>query len=1041
MKNQYSKIKVIAGLFWMFCLIPLQATESSATNAFTGNDSTQLQQGVTVKGFIRDGATKSPVLGAKVQTKDQKFSAISNEDGSFSINIPKYINLLYISAPDYSVIEYPLRGKSNIEVSLYATVLPLRDQTALTVDAQLQSVLGSDVRVIKHSGAPAIGASMFIRGYNSLNAGAQPLIVIDGVIFDNQYDRATIHQGFILNPLSNISPEDVESIQVIKDGTATYGSKGGNGVLLINTKRGEDQVTKITVSSVFGVNEKPRSIPVMNANQFRVYISDMFKGAANGAEFISTLPFLNDNTAYYDYARYHNDNNWSNDIYSKGATQSYDVNVSGGDNVALYNLSMGYADSKSPLISNDFSRFKTRFNADVNLTDKFKFSFDLLYSQNDRNLRDDGFSELPAGLITSPSALALIKAPFLIPYEQSNGFITSDLSDADFLDIANPLSIINKAVGISEQNYLNISIRPKYSFTNSLQLCGLINYSQNTLYEKYFRPDAGVADLVLIDEEETLKSFVKGQNTKQISMSANIFLNWKKQLNFQTYDFTGGFRFYDDSYKGEFGSGYNTPTDLNPNLSKDLKFRQTTGYDDRWRSFSWYINGEYNLYSKYFLSGVVTADASSRFGKEADMMKFAGAHWGIFPSINAAWLVSSEDFMSNLSAINALKLRLGYGLTGNDNMPAASTTTYFSSIKFINEYTGKIITNIGNTKLKPETVEKTNVGIDLNMFDNRLSVSADVFHHVTRDLLTLKQFKYISGMDSYWVNDGKMQNNGFDLSVNAKVLVLKGFQWEIGGSIAHYKNKILELPESENINSIYGAEIKTVPGQPVGLFYGYKTLGVFATTQEATAAGLKIANSTGLGYLPFTAGDMHFADLNEDNIIDDRDKDIIGDPNPDFTGSFNTQITYKRLSVSALFTYSYGNDVYNYVRSQLEAGSSLYNQSSALLNRWVSEGQKTSIPKSSYGDVMANGRFSDRWIEDGSYLRFKTLTLAYDVPVNFVFLSGFTISASVNNLLTFTKYLGVDPEFSVSNSVLYQGIDAGLLPQGKSFFVGLKLNL
>jgi hypothetical protein len=332
----------------------------------------------------------------------------------------------------------------------------------------------------------------------------------------------------------------------------------------------------------------------------------------------------------------------------------------------------------------------------------------------------------------------------------------------------------------------------------------------------------------------------------------------------------------------------------------------------------------------------------------------------------------------------------------------------------------------------------------LNLLNNRLSLSADIYHHITRDLLGLRQLSYLSGLDSYWSNEGKLQNNGIEFSVNAKVIAIKNFQWELGGSIAHYKNKILELPGGDYTTSIYGGEVKTMVGQPAGVFYGYKTLGVFADTKEATAANLKIVNAMGTGYTSFAAGDMHFANLyndNNNNIIDEKDKTIIGDPNPDFTGSFNTRFVYKNLSLTALFTYSYGNDVYNYVRSQLESGSNFYNQSSALQNRWVSEGQQTSVPRSSYGDVMGNSRFSDRWIEDGSYLRFKSLTLAYDVPVKSTFLSGFTIWASANNLLTFTKYLGANPEFSIGNSVLYQGIDAGLLPQGRSCFVGLKLNL
>jgi TonB-linked SusC/RagA family outer membrane protein len=996
----------------------------------------------TIKGVVRDAATRSPLLGAKVQSKDRQYSAMTDEEGRFSIQIPEYLNQLQISAPDYSEQEYPLHGETETNALLYRSLTPLRNPSALTADGEIQSTLGGDVRVITHSGAPAIGASLFIRGYNSLNAGSQPLLVIDGAIFDNQYDRASIHDGFILNPLSNISMDDIESIQTLKDGASLYGAKGGNGVLLIKTKRGKDPVTRITASLTAGYNERPQATPLLDAGQFRVYVSDILKDFVGDPAYLSSYSFLNDNPDYYDYPRYHNNNDWNNDVYRSGTTQSYHVDVSGGDDVALYHLSMGYADANSTLKANDFTRFNARFNADIDLSSRFGFAFDLSYSQTDRNLRDDGFSET-SGLITSPSVLSLIKAPFLIPYEYSNsGHITSALSDADFLSVANPVAIIEKGVGESSQNYLSLSARPSFRFNDALKLSGAFNYSLNNLFEKYFRPDAGVAEVSLLNVNGVSRNFVKAQNAKQISLAADMYLNWNKQYAIHRLNLTGGARFLSDSYKGEYGSGHNTASDLDHNLNGSLAYRYTTGYDDRWRSFSWYALAGYSLYDKYSLEAAVSADASSRFGKDADLPEIAGVRWGVFPSVNASWLVSSENFMRAVPFVNLLKIRLGYGFSGNDNIPVASALTYFSSVRYINEYTGKTLVNIGNSSLKMETVEKQNAGIDLNVFNNRISVSADVFHHITSDLLTLKQFKSIAGKDSYWANGGKLENRGYELSLNLKALVLRNFQWELGGSLAHYKNRILELPDGDYTTSIYDGEVKTSVGQPAGLFYGYKTGGVFATTQEASEADLKILHYTGVGYTPFTAGDIRFADLHRDNIIDEKDKTVIGDPNPDFTGSFNTRIAYRHLSLNALFTFSSGNDVYNYVRSQLEAGKNQYNQSAAMQNRWLNEGQRTSIPKSnSYGDPMGNSRFSDRWIEDGSYLRFKSLTIAYEVPVNWIFLSEFTVWASANNLWTYSKYLGADPEFSAGNSILYQGIDAGLLSQGRSFFIGLKLNL
>lgn len=1037
----------------LFCLLllttfPLIAQDNGEVEPVVEKVTIETINLLTVEGRVLDATSKTPLLGARVQSKDQKYSAMTNEEGRFSIKVPEYLTLLVVTAPDYDSLEYPLQSKSEIEIGLFPALEPVRNWSSVTIDSEIPFLSGGGVRTITRSGAPGIGSAMFIRGYNSLNAGSQPLIVLDGAIYDNQYDRVSIHDGFTINPLATLSVEDIESIQILKDGTSLYGSKGGNGVLLINTKRGKDQVTAITVSMMAGYNERPKTTPVLNADQFRVYVSDIIKDNVRDPVYLSSLPFLNDDPDYYDYLRYHNSNDWSKDVYRNSLTQSYNVGVSGGDDVALYNLSVGFANANSTLKENDFTRFNARFNADIDLTSRIKISFDLALAQTDNNVRDDGFSETTTGLVTSPSILSLIKAPFLIPYEYSTaGKVMPDLNDSDYFGVANPIAILENGIGESSQTYLALSIRPSYKFSDALSLAGSFNYSLNSMFEKYFRPDAGVPQLVLYSDWfgfETFysRNYVKAQNAKQLSLAAGLALNWNKKFDAHALDITGGARFLSDSYKGEFGSGHNTATDLDHNLSGSLAYRSTTGYDDASRSLSWYLNAGYSFSEKYLLSLSASVDASSRFGKDADLaFKVGGVNWAVFPSANAAWLISSEDFMDKLSAINLLKLRLNYGFAGNDNIPYGSTVSYFSSMRYIHEYTGLGLVNIGNSGLKPERVEKRSVGLDLSLFNNRLSISADAYHHITTDLLTLKQFNYLAGQDTYWDNGGKLENKGYEIALNAKVLALRNFQWELGGSLAHYKNEILELPDGDYTTSIYGGEVMTAIGQPAGVFYGYKTDGIFTTTQEAEAADLKVLNATGVTYNSFAAGDVHFLDLYKDGIIDEKDKTVIGDPNPDFTGTFTTRFAYKKWSLNALFTYSYGNDIYNYARSQMESGSNLYNQSSAMQNRWVSEGQLTSIPRIAYGDPMGNSRFSDRWIEDGSYLRLKSLSLSYDVPINWWFLSGFTVWASANNLWTYSKYLGNDPEFSVNNSILYQGIDAGTLSQGRSYFIGLKLNL
>ena len=317
----------------------------------------------------------------------------------------------------------------------------------------------------------------------------------------------------------------------------------------------------------------------------------------------------------------------------------------------------------------------------------------------------------------------------------------------------------------------------------------------------------------------------------------------------------------------------------------------------------------------------------------------------------------------------------------------------------------------------------------------------DLYDNTTDNLLVQKRLNPISGLDTYWTNDGKLQNKGFEVSLNANVLNLRKFKFTLGASVGHYANKILALADGDYKTSVYGAEILTAVNQPIGQFYGYQTDGVYATTDEALASGLSMRKPNG-ELIPFEAGDVRFVNNNaSDKVIDENDKVVIGNSNPDFYGAIHAGIRFMNLNLKAIFNYSYGNEVYNYLRSQLESGSTFNNQSVAITNRWITEGQKTIIPNSVFGDPKGNNRFSDRWIEDGSYLRLKSLEISYELPLNVSFLQGVTVWASDNNLWTLTKYLGVDPEFAPYNQLLYQGIDTGLLPQSKSYFTGIKIYL
>ena len=350
---------------------------------------------------------------------------------------------------------------------------------------------------------------------------------------------------------------------------------------------------------------------------------------------------------------------------------------------------------------------------------------------------------------------------------------------------------------------------------------------------------------------------------------------------------------------------------------------------------------------------------------------------------------------------------------------------------------------IGNTEIQWETTRRFNVGLETNLLKNRLGISVNYFRSTTDNLLTRQSVGFLSGLDQNWSNGGKLKNEGFDVTANAKILALKDFQWQAGLSVGHYKNQISELPDNKQYidNEVYGATIRTQVGQAANLFYGYKALGVFSTAAEAQKAGLYILNENGVDKTYFGAGDIQFADLNGDNQITEADRTVIGDPNPDVYGNIFTSMAYKRFKLDVRFNYSLGNDVFNYQRMQLESGSRFMNQTTALTRRWQLEGQVTDIPQITFQDPMGNSRFSDRWIEDGSYLRLKTVTLSYELPLNSEYIQGLQFWIQANNVFTMTRYLGTDPEFSMTSNVIGQGIDVGQLSQSRSFVAGIKINL
>ena len=1055
---------------------------------------------VSFRGIVTDQSTGKALAGVQLRALGyNRYTAMSDEDGTFRIKVPTFATALYAFSDGYMAQQVAITAGDSLQ-TIAVKMLPQKfqpmygsgtdytamrstqiDRFGVTVDGEVANKLGGDLRSVMHSAAVAGGASTFIRGLGSLTADAQPLVVVDGIEMDMQRDRGSLHTGEFNNILANISPYDIEKVTVLKNATALYGARGANGVILIDTKRGKSMATRIDANIGVGVQLVPQQQTMMNAAQYRTYAAELL-GTVTDINEYKGFYFLNDKKeGNYYYYPYHNDTDWSDQVYRSALTQNYSINVQGGDDVGMYNLSVGYLKSENTLKESNFDRMNVRFNTDIQILWNLSTKFDISIARTNNRVYDDG---MPASFsrttVTSPTALGLLKSPLVAPYEYNAvvGSFTSLLTSYDNIlaaseyprggliysdgsrgttytnqSLANPLAILANGTGDNknkaENTFFTVHLSPVFQLTPSWKLTADLSYVLNRNSQRYYRPYEGVPPFV-VEQMGTTTSLVGSMFSKEQNFMGRLQADWEKQYGAHTlHAFIGAryntFSFDNSDLKSEYNS---TGNDKNPALQTS-GFPGVEGVNETWKNIMWYGNVDYNYMNRYFATLSLVGEANSRFGENADGLGLFGVKWALFPSLQLGWVLTNESWFPKNAGINYLRLNAGYDMSGNDHISNYAARTSYTSVKYYDRAMGIQLTNIGNDEIQWETTHKLNIGLQSYLFDNRLGIAFDYFRHKTTNLLTQRAFENpIGGINLYWSNGGELKNEGFETQVTFKPIVSKDWNMEVGASVGHYKNKVTKLPEGfEALSSVYGEDnILTSVGNPVGLFYGYRTAGIFATDADATAAGkdgyLYMEDETGAKQY-FKAGDVHFMDLNNDGEISDADKTIIGDPNPDIYGNIFANVNWKDLTLSLGFNYVLGNDVYNYQRSILNSGATFYNQQVAETGRWRYEGQAAELPRASFGDPMGNNRFSDRWIEDGSYLRLKTVNLSYRVPVpgSWTWLQGLTVWAEAQNLLTLTKYTGNDPEFSIGNGVLYQGIDSGCLAFGRAFLAGVKINL
>ena len=1051
-----------------------------------------------IKGRVVSQDKHTPLAGVLVQSvAGEGYSGLTEADGTFTIKVPLYSAAVDVTIPGYNRVRVGLSKsgqlhdivlQSDAARALYddddnimnnARAKNFNYSNAINISAEIENQLGAEVRTVQRSGVSGIGAYMQIAGVNSLNSNAQPLVVIDGVITDMQYEREMLHSGFYNDILSNINVNDIEQVEVMKNGTALYGSRGSNGVILIKTKRNRSLATRIDAFASVGIELMPTQIDVMNGPQYKGYASSLLQSTGTRLqEFKFLKPEVVNGKSYYWYNKYNNDTRWADDIYRQAVTQNYGLSVQGGGDIANYMLSIGYTRANETLKENNMNRLNIRFNTDIKITDYIGVRFDAAFTNTTRKLLDTGApADYNNGAVTSTNFLAYAKSPMLSPYSfvpdptTGVGVVNNahlDIVDEDYLSevsslrnanwqLANPLAIHEYGTAENknyfDNSYVILSVTPEWNPNKHLRISSLFNYTLVNTNEKYYVPLNGVPSYYVAALENTMKNEIGSLYGKHNSVTSDTRIQWKNSYNGHNIDLLGGFRFMNQTYSSNHQSGYNTGNDKTPYINSASN-KVNEGFNEKWATLTWYAQAAYNWKNRYYVQGNLTMDTNSQFGRDAKSgIKIGGVKWGIFPSLQAGWVMSNESWFHN-KVVNYLKLTAGIDVSGNDDLTYDASRTYFASHLFLTKVPSYVLENIGNTELQWETTRRLNFGFETKMFNNRLSIAFNYFKSWTDNLLTLRELSFLSGIKQNWSNGGSLENKGVDLTLNAHLVSTNDWNWSVGASLGHYVNKLTALPDDQQYvdNQVLGATIRSQIGSSINSFYGFKTAPtssgtiVYATAAEAASDGLYKKDASG-AITYFGAGDVKYVDQNGDgeikasSVASEDDRTIIGDATPDIYGNLFTSLSFKRLRLDVGFNYSLGGDVYNYNRQQLESGSRFMNQTTAMLRRWSYEGQVTDIPRAAYGDPMGNSDFSDRWIEDGSYLRLKHITLSYQLPINNTYIQGISVWVRANNVFTITKYLGADPEFSMGNGVLFQGIDRGLLSQGRSFNVGVKINL
>ena len=906
---------------------------------------------------------------------------------------------------------------------------------SLSIDNALRGEVPG-LQVTNKSGMTGEGAFMQLRGVRSLVADNAPLIVINGVPYLPDGNLSQIVSGYSRSFFQALNGQDIRNITVLKGAeAAAYGSMGSNGVIMIETDQASstDMDTRISFSAIVGSNWNSKRIPLMGATEYKNYLSDMgLTYYPNMEAFFQDFNFLSDPQANKSYL-YQYDTDWQDEIYRNSVSMDYLFRVEGGDNIAKYNISLGYLSDEGTLKNTFSDRYQAQINASVLVSKQFEIRANINTAYLKGQYQEQGIS-----LETNPLLAAYRRAPLLSPWQSDMygnlinsyaGYRFGAIDNSDFY-VSNPVSLVNTMTGKNRQYDMNTKIQFIYTPLRGLTVNGIVGMYYNYNQEEAFIPGKNNEDIVpLFDQYGQADNTIRVGTNHTFNMYYNVNAAYSFNLQSSIFNLNAGWQAMTTSYEYDAAFGRNSNNDFYQTLGDAQTLgKYFSGYNNKWNWANVYAHADYTYNNMVKVGLTASLDGASSIGNDA-------ARMSLYPAADVVLMAKNLKPLSTVDWLDKLNVYANYAMTGNSRFSSKYGKYYYTSNPY-QTIAGLVRATVPNTKLKAERDQTLNVGLETQLLRNRLMLGAGYYTTKATDVLISGERSATLGSSPYYSNDAEMKSHGVELSLAFSPVYTKDFRWTLGGNLTTLSNEVSSLGDlSEIVTTLDdGAQIITRTGQSPYAFYGLKALGVFSTTAEAEAAGLS-ANGQ-----QFVAGDVHYEDVNHDGIIDNADRQLIGSATPDLFGSFFTRFEYRQFALDMTFAYSFGNDAYNAVRRITESGSDFSNQAQSVNRRWLMEGQQTDMPRVRWNDRVGNNAFSDRWIEDAGYVKLRDITLSYtwDRPL-WNFIQGGTAFVTGQNLITFTSYLGLDPEFAYSYSPMMQGVDYAKATAPRSVRVGVNL--